>query len=146
MHNKTIRIDQTTWFNVFWYWYGYKWSLPINAYHVITFIAQWVAHPHRKLKVPGSSPTVGKNFSFRNSRFFRVPHNSTMPVQMRVKCTLWIPIFSKGITCFVGSLIVFLTLINIHVCLYIEIRILFLYYTAKQGNNNNIHFVITVIH
>ena len=35
-----------------------------------------------KQEVPGSNPTVGKKFSFWNSRLFRMPH-STMQLQMK---------------------------------------------------------------
>ena len=32
---------------------------------------------------PGSNPTVGKNFSFWNSRLFPVPHITAMQFQMK---------------------------------------------------------------
>ena len=36
-----------------------------------------------KREVVGSSPAVGKNFSFCNSRFPRIAHSSNQPIQMK---------------------------------------------------------------
>ena len=41
---------------------------PLGARYISALIAQ-LARSLRKWKVPGSNPTVGKNFSFCNSRF-----------------------------------------------------------------------------
>ena len=40
-----------------------------------------VAHSLRRRKVPGSNPTVGKNFTFCNSRPTRDPHSSSKPMK-----------------------------------------------------------------
>ena len=57
-----------------------------------------VARSLRKREVPGSNLTVGKNFTFCNSRSNRDPHSSGKP--MRLKSTMtytWvIPCFRKG--------------------------------------------------
>ena len=37
--------------------------------------------------ISGSSPTVGKNFSFCNSRSTAVPHSSSKPLQMKATMT-----------------------------------------------------------
>ena len=46
-----------------------KMRSPLAARYISALIAQRLARLLRKRKVPGSNPTVGKNFSFCNYRF-----------------------------------------------------------------------------
>ena len=46
--------------NIYRYQYGY--SSPINVRHHIGFIAQWITRLPSKQDIPGSNPTVDKNF------------------------------------------------------------------------------------
>ena len=45
------------------------WSKTLGSRYTSALIAQRLARSLRERKVPGSNPTVGKNFSFSNSRF-----------------------------------------------------------------------------
>ena len=46
-----------------------------------------VARLLRKWKVPGSNTTVGKNFTFCNSRSTRDPHSSSKSMRMKLTMT-----------------------------------------------------------
>ena len=46
-----------------------------------------VARSLSKREVPGSNLTVGKNFTFCNSRSTRDPHSSNKPMQMKSTMT-----------------------------------------------------------
>ena len=58
---------------------------PINAYFPTGLMTQWKTRLSSK-DVPGSNPTVGKSFSFCNSRLIRLPCSSTK--LMRIKSTM----------------------------------------------------------
>ena len=60
-----------------WTWFDYKYL------HSRGLVAQWITRLSGVQEDPRSNPTMGKNFSFWNSRFFRVPHNATMQLQMK---------------------------------------------------------------
>ena len=73
-----------------------RWTV-IHSIH-ISLRSSVVARSLSKQEVPGSNHTVGKNFTFCNSRSTRDPHNSSEPMRMNstMTYTKLIPCFRKG--------------------------------------------------
>ena len=63
-------------------------SLPMSTVRT----AQWFERQSSKRQVVGSSPAVGKNFSFCNFRFLCVAHSSNKSLPMKSTVTYTGPI------------------------------------------------------
>ena len=61
--------------------------LNFNQLWISGFVTQLVARLLRKRKVPGSNPTVGKNFSLCISHLLCVPCSRSKPMQMKSTMT-----------------------------------------------------------
>ena len=67
--------------NLYRYKYGYR--LPLNIHsHKSPWLSRLERHSS-KPEVVGSNPTVGKNFSFCNSRSLHVADTSNQSIQMK---------------------------------------------------------------
>ena len=64
------------WYNVYRYHYGY--SLPINVYYQIEFVAQWLSRLASKRNIVSADLIVGKIFffHFENLACFAIPRSS----------------------------------------------------------------------
>ena len=72
-----IYFISSFWLNLFEYIVGYVY---------IPWDSRLDRQPSKR-EVVGSSPAVGRNFSFCNSRFLRMAHISNQPIQMKSTVT-----------------------------------------------------------
>ena len=75
--------------------YGCVSTITVQVLVWVGRMLQRLARLLRKRKVPGSNPTVEKNFPFCKSCLLLVPHSSTLPVQIKstMTFTLLLPCF-----------------------------------------------------
>ena len=64
------------------YRYSYGYSLLLNVYSQNALYISRLERHSTKREIVSSSPAVGKNFSFCNSRFLRFAHSLNQSIQM----------------------------------------------------------------